>query len=219
MLVVEDEAKTAATIALYLRNENHEAVIADRGDEGLALAKAGGFDLIILDLMLPAVSGREICRQLRESSDVPIIMVTARSTETDRVHGLDLGADDYVSKPFSPKELMARVRARLRGKEAADRLLRIGQLCIDQQRRQVFVNDVPTELTAVEFDLLLILARHRGRVWTRQQLLDHVLPESLDSSERTIDAHVKNIRSKIEKDRRTPEYIQTVFGVGYRFGV
>ena len=218
VLVVEDEAKTASTIALYLRNEGLEPVIAARGDEGLELATQGAFDLVILDLMLPGMNGREICKQLRQLSAVPIIMVTARSTESERIEGLDLGADDYVSKPFSPRELMARVRARLRASETSAQPLRSGSLSIDPGKRLVHLDSAPIQLTAVEFDLLLLLARHPGRVWTRQQLLDRILPEALDSSERTIDAHVKNIRHKIEPNRRDPRFIQTVFGVGYRFG-
>ena len=218
VLVVEDEAKTASTIALYLRNEGLEPVIAARGDEGLELATQGAFDLVILDLMLPGMNGREICKQLRQLSAVPIIMVTARSTESERIEGLDLGADDYVSKPFSPRELMARVRARLRASETSAQPLRSDSLSIDPGKRLVHLDSAPIQLTAVEFDLLLLLARHPGRVWTRQQLLDRILPEALDSSERTIDAHVKNIRCKIEPNRRDPRFIQTVFGVGYRFG-
>ncbi|MDX1569431.1 MAG: response regulator transcription factor [Xanthomonadales bacterium] len=218
VLIVEDEEKTAATLAMYMRREGLAPVIARDGAEGLALACDEDFDLVVLDLMLPRVDGREICRRLRERSAVPIIMVTARATERDCVQSLDLGADDYITKPFSPRELMARVRARLRNAEArAEPPLVRGALHIDPTSRQVRVGDVPVSLTAAEFDLLHCLAASPGRVWSRQQLMVQVFGEDTGRFDRTIDAHVKNLRGKIETDRRNPYFVQTVFGVGYRF--
>ncbi len=217
VLVVEDEAATAETIALYLRNEGLLADVARTGSAAREHLAGKAYALVILDLMLPEVDGLTLCREIRESSDVPVIMVTALGQEQQKITGLDLGADDYVVKPFSPRELMARVRARLRTATPPPRRLVFDQLVMDLDRREVEVHGSTVELTAVEFDLLRCLAEQPGRTYTREQLMAAVLDDPERRFDRTIDAHVKNLRRKLERDRRRPEFIQTVFGVGYRF--
>lgn len=221
ILVVEDEPKTAATVALYLRDAGMDVVIARTGDAGLTSARKGGWDVIVLDVMLPGIDGFEICRLIRRESSVPVIMLTARTTEQERVDGLELGADDYVPKPFSPRELVARVRALLRRVQArpaatGEPLVR-GPLSVDPTRREVRLNGLQVELTPAEFDLLFVLASSPGRAWPRGQLIEKVFPDGRHVLDRTIDAHVKNLRGKIERDRANPRFILTVFGVGYRF--
>jgi DNA-binding response OmpR family regulator len=181
-------------------------------------ARSEAPDLVILDLGLPGLDGLDVTRRLRQDSGVPLIMLTARDTETDRVLGLELGADDYLTKPFSPRELVARVRAVLRRNrpEAADAILRVGELELDLPRLRASVEHRVITLTATEFQLLVTLARQPGRVFTRAQLLDAIHGEALEAYERAIDAHVKNIRRKLEPDPRHPRYLQTVYGVGYR---
>jgi two-component system alkaline phosphatase synthesis response regulator PhoP len=176
--------------------------------------------MIVLDLGLPGRDGLDVTRELRATSSVPIIMLTARSDETDRIVGLELGADDYVTKPFSPKELVARIRAVLRRADATlggGEVLRAGPLEIDLPKRRVTVDDHEIPLTVSEFDLLLVLARQPGRIYTRAQLLDAVRGVSFESYERSVDAHIKNLRRKIEPDPRRPEYVLTVYGIGYKF--
>lgn len=223
ILVVEDDPGTADTIALYLRNEGFEPIIATDGDAGLRLARSDAFSLIVLDLNLPRRDGTEICRSLRKESKVPIIMVTARTTESDRIAGLDLGADDYVSKPFSPRELMARIRAALRrsdepGDGTKPPLLR-GPMTIDGEKRRVTLEDAPIDLTHHEHELLTVLAERPGKVWSRERLAERLFDDPWSRDLRTIDAHIKNLRAKIESDRRNPRWIQTVFGSGYRFTI
>lgn len=223
ILVVEDDPGTADTIALYLRNEGFEPVIATDGDSGLKLARSDAFSLVVLDLNLPRRDGTEICRSLREESKVPIIMVTARTTESDRITGLDLGADDYVSKPFSPRELMARIRAALRRADELPEsgrppLLR-GAMLIDTERRRVTLDDAPIDLTHHEHELLTVLAERPGKVWSREKLAERLFADPWTRDLRTIDAHIKNLRAKIEEDRRNPRWIRTVFGSGYRFTI
>lgn len=218
ILVVEDEEKLAQAIALYLRNAGFTVEIALDGQAALKSFERGPPDLIVLDLMLPKVDGWEICHRIRKDSDVPIIMLTARVGEPARVQGLELGADDYLEKPFSLRELVARIQAVLRraGKKSQS-VIRVGNLRIDLERRDVQVQGKMLELTASEFALLAFMAQHPGRVFTRLQLLDAIRGSTFESLERAVDSHVKNLRKKLERDPQEPEYIQTVYGVGYRF--
>jgi two-component system alkaline phosphatase synthesis response regulator PhoP len=193
---------------------------ATDGESALATAHRHRPDLVLLDLTLPALDGLDVARALRREAEVPIIMLTARTEETDRIVGLELGADDYVAKPFSPREVVARVRAVLRRADAAgthaDVVTVGGSLSLDVPRRETSVDGQRVDLTATEFQLLLHMARQPGRVFTRAQLLDAVHGVAVESYERAIDAHVKNIRRKIERDPHAPRHLQTVFGVGYR---
>ena len=193
---------------------------AGDGAAAVATARQEKPDMVLLDLGLPEVDGLDVIRSLRSGSSVPIIIVTARSEETDRVVGLELGADDYIVKPFSPKELVARVRAVLRRADATlgpSQTIRAGEVEIDLPRMNVTVAGHPVDLTATEFELLATLARHPGRIFTRAQLLEDLHGVSFESYERSVDAHVKNIRRKIEPDPRKPTYLLTVYGVGYKF--
>ncbi len=218
ILVVEDEPQIAALVRDYLQNAGFAVLQAADGGSGLTLARTRRPDAIVLDLGLPVVDGLDVVRALRRDSTVPIVVLTARGDETDRVTGLELGADDYVVKPFSPKELVARVRAVLRRVESAARpveRLVTGDLEIDLVRRRVTVGGRLIQLTPTEFELLATLAREPGRVFTRGQLLDAVHGFSLESYERAIDGHVKNLRRKLEPDLGAPRYVRTVHGVGY----
>ena len=220
VLIVEDEVKIARLVRDYLHQAGFDVIEATDGPSALAMARAEKPDMILLDLGLPGMDGLDVTRELRASSSVPIIMLTARTDESDRIVGLELGADDYIDKPFSPKELVARIRAVLRRAEATlggGEVVRAGNVIIDIPKRRVTVDDTEIELTATEFDLLLTLARQPGRIYTRAQLLDAVHGVSFDSYERSVDAHIKNIRRKIEPDPRRPTLILTVYGVGYRF--
>ncbi len=218
ILIVDDEPKIVQLVRDYLERAGFAVSTARDGNEALMRARQERPDLIVLDLGLPELDGLEVTRRLRRDSGVPIIMLTARHEETDKVVGLELGADDYVTKPFSPRELEARVRAVLRRQAAgADPdVLRAGDLTLDIPRLRTEVSGRPVELTGTEFQLLAALARQPGRVFTRAQLLDAIHGVAFDSYERAIDAHVKNIRRKIEPDPRTPRYLLTVYGVGYR---
>jgi DNA-binding response OmpR family regulator len=220
VLVVEDEMEIARVVRDYLARAGFEVIVV--GDAGSALASVRGAkpDLLVLDLGLPGGDGLDVAREVRRRSNTPIVMLTARGDEADRIVGLELGADDYVVKPFSPKELVARVRAVLRRTAASgrpDEVLRVDDVAIDTGKRQVKVADRAVELTPTEFQLLVTLARQPGRVFTRSQLLDAVHGVAIESYERAIDAHVKNIRRKIEPTPGAPRYVQTVHGVGYRF--
>jgi two-component system alkaline phosphatase synthesis response regulator PhoP len=220
ILVVEDEPGIARLVQDYLERAGFAVVRASTAADALALARAKTPVLVVLDLGLPDLDGLDVTRELRRLGDTPIVMLTARGDESDRIVGLELGADDYVVKPFSPKELVARVRAVLRrGKKAAPRAetVRALDVVIDVPRRRVTVGDRRVELTATEFALLETLAREPGRVFSRGQLLDAVHGVSFESYERAVDAHVKNLRRKIEPQPGPPRYIQTVHGVGYRF--
>jgi DNA-binding response OmpR family regulator len=221
ILVVDDEGDIRRLVRDYLEHAGYETLVAGDGESALTLARTRTPDLVILDLGLPGMDGLDVARSIRRASDVPMIMLTARSEESDKLVGLELGADDYVTKPFSPKELVARVRAVLRRTEAlqrpADEVVRAGDVTLDAARMRVEVDGRRVELTPTEFDLLTTLARQPGRVFTRAQLLDAIHGVAFESYERAIDAHVKNIRHKIEADPRSPRYLQTVFGVGYRF--
>jgi two-component system alkaline phosphatase synthesis response regulator PhoP len=220
VLIVEDELKITRLVRDYLEQAGFAVVEAADGQAAIAAARAERPDMILLDLGLPGMDGLDVTRRLRETSSVPIIMLTARVEETDRIVGLELGADDYITKPFSPRELVARIRAVLRRADATlggGELVRAGEVTLDIPKRRVTVRDGDVELTATEFDLLLMLARHPGRIYTRAQLLDNVHGVTFESYERSIDAHVKNIRRKIESDPRHPRLVLTVYGVGYRF--
>jgi len=218
VLVVEDEAKIAEIVKVYLEREGFSVTTTDRGEDALSLLKMG-FDLIILDLMLPDMDGEDICRMIREDSTIPIIMLTAKSDEEDRITGLGIGADDYVVKPFSPRELVARVKALLRraGTRRNIRSFNQGDLVIDSVSFEVKKDNRTVPLTPTEFKLLQCLSDHPGQVFTRLQLVNNVLGYDFEGYDRTIDAHIKNIRQKIEDDQRKPAYIKTVYGVGYKF--
>ncbi|MCL4301685.1 MAG: response regulator transcription factor [Anaerolineae bacterium] len=220
ILVVDDEVKILQLARDYLEHAGCIVLTAETGKAALAVARAEKPNLIVLDLGLPDMDGLDVTRALRKESNVPIIMLTARGEESDKLVGLELGADDYLTKPFSPKELIARIRAVLRRAEATpvtEELIRIGQLTLDVPRMRVTLDDHLIELTPTEFELLAALARQPGRIFTRSQLLDAVHGVAFESYERAIDAHIKNIRRKLEPDPREPRYILTVYGVGYKF--
>jgi DNA-binding response OmpR family regulator len=220
VLIVDDEPAIVRLVRDYLERAGFEVMTASNGEDGLQAFARGSPDLVILDLSLPRMDGLDVARAMRRAGDVPIIMLTARTDEADRVAGLELGADDYVTKPFSAREIVARVRAVLRRAQTAarhDDVIRVGEsIVLDAPRMQVQVDGRDAVLTATEFQLLLHMARQPGRVFTRGQLLDAVHGVAVESYERAIDAHIKNIRRKIEQDPRSPRHLQTVFGVGYR---
>ncbi|HEX3604665.1 MAG TPA: response regulator transcription factor [Candidatus Dormibacteraeota bacterium] len=219
ILVVDDEPGIVRLVRDYLEHGGFAVVTASDGRGALEAARRRRPDIVILDLGLPGLDGLDVTRALRREGAVPIVMLTARGEETDKLVGLELGADNYVTKPFSPKELVARVRAVLRRTEAAAErgdVVRAGDLILDAARMETSAAGRRVELTPTEFELLLTMARQPGRVFTRAQLLDVVRGAAVESYERAIDAHVKNIRRKIEPDPRTPRFLQTVFGVGYR---
>ena len=220
ILVVEDEIEIVRLVRTYLQQADYQVLVAYNGSEGLRMAKTDHPDLIVLDLMLPEMNGLDVCRSIRRESDVPIIMLTARVEEIDRLIGLELGADDYITKPFSPRELVARVRAVLRrtqGSPATVETLTLNDVTLNASNRTVRIRGKSVELTAMEFDLLATLMKHPGRVFTRLQLLDQVQGHAYDGYERTIDTHIKNLRRKIEATPRKPEYVLTAHGVGYKF--
>jgi len=221
ILVVDDEPKIVKTVRAYLEEAGFRVVVAGDGRAALAAFRHDRPTLVILDLGLPGVDGLDVARTIRRESDLPIIMLTARVDETDKLIGLELGADDYVTKPFSPRELVARVRAVLRRaggeREAPPPPVVAGEVSVDLERRRVTVAGRPVELTVTEFELLVVLARNPGRVFTRLELLDRVQGYAFEGYERTVDAHVKNLRQKIEPDARNPRYLLTVYGVGYKF--
>jgi two-component system alkaline phosphatase synthesis response regulator PhoP len=220
VLVVDDEPKIVEVVGDYLRSAGFSVTTAADGEGAVASARARPPDLVLLDLGLPGLDGLDVARELRRASPVPIIMLTARGEEADRVLGLELGADDYLVKPFSPRELLARVRAVLRrteGMQTERERFAVGDVVVDTSRRQVTVGDRMVELTATEFDLLVELARQPGRVFTRAQLLGAIHGVVVESYERTVDAHIKNIRHKLEPDPHRPRYLLTVHSVGYRF--
>jgi DNA-binding response OmpR family regulator len=223
VLVVDDDPKIVATVTRYLEHGGFAAVVALDGPSALALARRERPDLIVLDRMLPGLDGASVCRVLRAESRVPIIMLTARATEEDRLEGLDLGADDYVVKPFSPRELIARIRAVLRRNDASRAAaddeptpIHVGEITLDLARHELRVRGAIVGVTAAEFRLLAALAAAPGRVFTRRELLDRGFDWTHEASERVIDVHIKNLRQKIERDRDRPLIIRTVVGVGYR---
>ncbi len=221
VLVVDDDVKTVELVKLYLNRDGYKVLTAYDGVEALRLARESHPDLIVLDLMLPGIDGLEVCRTLRAKSDVPIIMLTAKTTEQDRLTGLDLGADDYVTKPFSPKELAARIRAVLR--RLPDETLQRGpteinrgELSLNLLKHEACLGGRPLHLTPIEFKLLGVLAREPERVLSRAQLIEKTLGYDFEGFDRTIDVHILNLRRKLEPDPSHPRYIKTVYGAGYK---
>jgi DNA-binding response OmpR family regulator len=225
ILIIDDEPWVHEVLRAYLERDGFIVYGANDGRDGMQLAMTKRPDLVVLDLMLPDLSGEEICRQLRERSDLAILMLTAKSSEDQRIEGLQLGADDYLTKPFSPRELVARVKAILRrtggGEMPLVEQLRFdaGRLEIDSVRHEVRVAGEPVNLTPSEYKLLLALAQYPGRAYSRFELINRVQGHDFDGYERTIDAHVKNLRRKIEPDPGKPRYVETVHGIGYRLGL
>src|SRR6188474_2821831 len=223
ILLVDDEQPIQKLLSYPLEKDGYEVVPAHDGQEALACFEQGQFDLVVLDIMLPKIDGLEVCRRLRARSSVPIIMLTAKAEEIDKVLGLELGADDYITKPFSMREFRSRVRAALRragmgaeldgGEEPLER----GDLRIDFAKRAIELRGEPVQLTFVEFEILAVLAAHPGRVYTRDMLLDRIWGDSAFRDQRTIDVHIRHLREKLESDPKVPEYLLTVRGVGYRF--
>ena len=218
ILIVDDEPEIVRLVVDYLTAAGFTTDTARTGTDAVMRANAEPPDLVILDLGLPGMDGLDVTRTLRRASDVPIIMLTARDDETDKLVGLELGADDYVTKPFSPRELVARVRAVLRRRAGAGQseVINVGDLALDIPRMRVERDGTPIDLTATEFTLLETMARQPGRVFTRSQLLDSIHGVAFESYERAIDAHIKNIRRKLEPAPHSPRYLLTVYGVGYR---
>jgi DNA-binding response OmpR family regulator len=220
VLVAEDDRKQADLVRVYLEREGHSVLVVGDGRAALERSRAYRPDLVVLDVMMPLVDGLDVCRILRAESDVPILLLTARSSEEDLLLGLDIGADDYLTKPYSPRELTARVRALLRraGRipSGESEVLAVGGLRIDAGRFEVSVDGRPAALTAKEFGILQTLAAEPGRVFTRAQIIDRAFGFDHFVEERTVDAHVMNLRRKIEQDASEPRYVQTVYGRGYR---
>ncbi len=220
VLVVDDDPGIVKVVRAYLEQDGFDVLVAYDGKKAMQIARNDKPDLVVLDLMLPEMDGWDVCRALRKESDVPIIMLTARVEESDKLIGLELGADDYVTKPFSPRELVARVRTVLRRIQGAppkpERISR-GEITVDVSRHAVTVGGEPVDLTPTEFDLLAVLIQDAGRSFTRSQLLEKVQGYAYEGYERTVDVHIKNLRQKIENDPRNPQHIKTVYGVGYRF--
>ncbi|MCS6907929.1 MAG: response regulator transcription factor [Anaerolineales bacterium] len=220
ILIIEDEVELVKVLRSYLEQSGYQVLDAQRGNEGLLLWEQHKPALVILDLNLPGMDGLDVARHIRRKDNTPILMLTARVEETDQIVGLEIGADDYVTKPFSPKVVLARVRALLRRLEyerTVAQIIRAADLEIDLSAYSVRRGDEEIELTPTEFNLLSVMASQPGRVFTRLQLLEAVQGVAYEGYERTIDAHIKNLRAKLEKDPKDPKYIQTVFGVGYRF--
>jgi DNA-binding response OmpR family regulator len=225
VLVVDDEATLVDTIRYNLRREGYDVQVASDGNEALKLARASSPDLVVLDLMLPGIDGLEVCRQLRRDSTVPILMLTAKDDEVDKIVGLEVGADDYMTKPFSMRELLARVRAMLRRSRMTQQTaesdgaqsVRSGDLEADPLQRKVMLRETSLQMKPKEFDLLVYLMQQRGRVLTRDQLLEKVWGYTFGGDTRTVDVHIRWLREKIEEDPGTPRRLETVRGVGYRF--
>ncbi len=222
VLVVEDDPKTSEILRVYLEKGGYQVAAAYDGPAGVSQARELIPDLVVLDLMLPGLSGTEVCRILRQESDVPIIMLTALSTLADKLEGLDLGADDYVAKPFSPSELVARVRAVLRRTSSRNQtknpvLIKCGDVALDLEQCSVTRNDHQVRLTPTEFKVLAVLMREPGRVFSRSQLMEKAMGCDYEGMDRTMDVHILNLRRKIEWDANRPEHILTVYGMGYKF--
>jgi DNA-binding response OmpR family regulator len=220
ILVVEDEPKITRTLRLYLEEAGYKVVIVNDGSHAIPAFRHEKPDLVLLDLMLPNVDGYEICKTLRQESAVPIIMLTARSEEADKLIGLELGADDYVTKPFSPREVAARVRVvlrRSRGLVKPPQVLQIDEIVVDLDAHTATLSDQQIDLTPSEFDILAAMMKYPGKVYTRLQLVEAAQGAPYEGYERAIDQHIKNLRAKLGDDARSPYYILTVYGVGYRF--
>ncbi|MBM7652027.1 response regulator transcription factor [Neobacillus cucumis] len=224
ILLVDDERRIVEVLEAYLEREGYEIHSADNGIDALKKAKTIEPDLIILDLMLPDISGEEVCRLVRKESDVPILMLTAKSAEDDRINGIVMGADDYLTKPFSPREVVVRVQAILRRVKKVDKVERLefndSKLSIDLVKKEVTINGEYVTLTPIEYKLLTNMAVNPGRVYSRMDLLEKIQDEGIyyEGYERSVDTHIKNLRKKIESDTRQPDFILTVFGMGYKFG-
>ena len=223
VLVVDDNAKIVEVLKAYLEAEGYEVSTAADGPTALATAADARPDIALLDVMLPGIDGIELTRRFQREWDMPVILVTARVEEIDRLIGLEVGADDYITKPFSPREVIARVKAVLRrscrdaqGRKVAEGIIRVDGLEVDPTRRSVSVDGETLELTRTEFDLVMTLASHPGRVYSRLQLLELVSGDAFEGYERTVDAHIKNLRKKLGDDPKSPRFIHTVFGVGYK---
>lgn len=220
ILLVDDEPQILEILSSYLRKEGYHVLTASEGRQALEIAATYPLALMILDLMLPDKTGEEVCIEVRKSSRVPILMLTAKSGEADRIRGLEIGADDYLVKPFSPRELVARVRAILRRMgdyQSLSDLVELGELTVSLGDKRIFLRGKAVETTPNEFRLLATLVRYPGRTWTRDELVEEVLGMDFLGNDRTIDTHIKNLRQKIEDDPRQPVYIKTVYGLGYRF--
>jgi two-component system, OmpR family, alkaline phosphatase synthesis response regulator PhoP len=218
VLVVDDDAKTVELVKLYLNRDGYRVITAYNGTDALKMAREERPDLIVLDLMLPGINGLEVCRTLREESDVPIIMLTALTTDDDRLKGLDYGADDYMTKPFSPRELAARVRAvlrRLPGERGPEKIQH-GDLTVDFLKHEAFIENTPLELTPIEFKILGALVKEPGRVFSRAQIIENALGHDFDSFDRTIDVHILKLRRKLEPEPHHPRFIKTIYGAGYK---
>lgn len=221
VLIIEDEIELSNVLKAYLERGGYEVLMAERGDRGLVLWQEHHPNIILLDLNLPGMDGIDIAREIRQTDDTPLIMVTARVDEVDRLLGLELGADDYITKPYSPREVVARVKAVLRRSEKSVRsethVITVADLEIDSQSFSVVQADTALDLTPTEFSILATLAEFPGRVYSRLQLLEACQGVAYEGYERSIDAHIKNLRAKLGDDSKMPRYIETVFGVGYRF--
>jgi len=221
ILIVDDDRKTVELIRLYLEKDGYPVLVAYDGRQAIEIARRKQPGLIILDLMLPKIDGLDVCRILRSESAVPLIMLTAKTTEEDKLLGLDLGADDYITKPFSPREMVARIRAVLRrvstGEEMGPSEIRFGEIVVDILRHEARIEGSSVHLTPKEFKLLEIMTRNPGRVFSRLELLEHAFGFDYGGFERTVDVHIMNLRKKIEPDPAKPSYIQTIYGLGYRF--
>jgi two-component system alkaline phosphatase synthesis response regulator PhoP len=222
VLLVDDDVKTVELVQLYLRRDGYKVLIAYNGIDALKIARESKPDLIVLDLMLPGMDGLEVCKKIREESEVPIIMLTAKTTEEDRLRGLDIGADDYVTKPFSPRELAARVRAVLRRMPDESLMrgteeIRFGDLILNFNKYEAVLKGIPLDLTNIEFKLLGIMTKEPNRVFSRAQLIERTVGYDFEGFDRTIDVHIHNLRKKLESIVGEPIYIKTVYGAGYKF--
>jgi len=218
VLVVDDDVKTVELVKLYLNRDGYRVITAYNGNDALKLAREDHPDLIVLDLMLPGMNGLDVCRTLREESDVPIIMLTALTTDDDRLKGLDYGADDYMTKPFSPRELAARVRAvlrRLPGERGPEKIQH-GNLMVDFLKHEAYIENKPLNLTPIEFKILGALVKEPGRVFSRAQIIENALGHDFDSFDRTIDVHILKLRRKLEPEPHHPRFIKTIYGAGYK---
>lgn len=224
ILVVDDEKKIAEAVGAYLEKDGYEVTLAFNGEDAVRQFEATGPDLLILDLMLPGISGEDVCQHIRRQSRIPIIMLTAKTGEGDKIYGFDIGSDDYVTKPFSPRELVVRVRSILRRcAERDEPLYNVmnwdqGALAINFTTREITCNGDPVALTPNEYKILSTLVKYPRKVFTREELINSALGDEYDGFERTIDSHIKNLRGKLEQDTANPRYIKTVRGIGYQFG-
>ncbi|MEN6391996.1 MAG: response regulator transcription factor [Syntrophomonas sp.] len=221
ILIIEDEVKILQAVADFLTGEGFQVTALDDARQAAGMALSGSYDLVVLDIMMPHLNGLEVCRQIRQTSNIPVIMLTARSDEVDKLLGLELGADDYITKPYSPRELAARIRAVLRrtGEQppVRDEVLKVGPVSIDVTRFEAWIDDVGLTLTPSEFKILQLLMEHPGQVFSRLQLLENVYGDAYEGYERTIDTHISNLRRKLDRDADGPSLIRSVYGVGYKF--